>query len=55
MGAMTLQFNRTEHPHPVSENRRAEILSAPGFGQYFTDNMVMIDYDKDQEIGRAHV
>ncbi len=50
MGAMTLEFNRTEHPpHPVSENRRAEILSAPpGFGQYFTDNMVMIDYDKDQ-------
>ncbi|MDT0219532.1 branched-chain amino acid aminotransferase [Gordonia sp. AC31] len=42
---MTLDFNRTEHPHPVSEGRRAEILSAPGFGRHFTDNMVMIDYD----------
>ncbi|MFW0787436.1 branched-chain amino acid aminotransferase [Gordonia sp. CPCC 206044] len=45
---MTLQFTRTEHPHPVSENRRAEILAAPGFGNYFTDNMVMIDYHVDQ-------
>ena len=44
---MTLEFNRTEHPHPVSEGRRAEILSAPGFGRHFTDNMVMIDYDAE--------
>ena len=45
---MTLQFTRTEHPHPVSESRRAEILSAPGFGKYFTDNMVLVDYDVDR-------
>ncbi|GAC69502.1 branched-chain amino acid aminotransferase [Gordonia soli] len=45
---MTLQFTRTEHPHPVSESRRAEILSAPGFGRYFTDNMVLVDYDVDR-------
>ncbi|KNA91934.1 branched-chain amino acid aminotransferase [Gordonia sp. w5E2] len=45
---MTLQFTRTEHPHPVSESRRAEILSAPGFGKYFTDNMVLVDYDIDR-------
>lgn len=47
MGAMTLQFTRNEHPHPVSESRRAEILATPGFGRHFTDNMVMIDYDAD--------
>ncbi|MCM3895503.1 MULTISPECIES: branched-chain amino acid aminotransferase [Gordonia] len=45
---MTLQFTRTEHPHPVSESRRAEILSAPGFGKYFTDNMVLVDFDVDR-------
>ncbi|NDK89634.1 branched-chain amino acid aminotransferase [Gordonia desulfuricans] len=42
---MTLQFTRTEHPHPVSESQRAEILAAPGFGKHFTDNMVLVDYD----------
>ncbi|MFT4126361.1 MAG: branched-chain amino acid aminotransferase [Gordonia sp. (in: high G+C Gram-positive bacteria)] len=45
---MTLQFTRTEHPHPVSESQRAAILAAPGFGKYFTDNMVMVDYDADR-------
>lgn len=45
---MTLQFTRTEHPHPVSENRRAEILAAPGFGNYFTDNMIAVDYDRER-------
>ena len=45
---MTLQFTRTEHPHPVSEGRRAEILAAPGFGNHFTDYMVQIDYDVDR-------
>ncbi|MCX2963826.1 branched-chain amino acid aminotransferase [Gordonia sp. NPDC062954] len=52
---MTLQFTRTEHPHPVSENRRAEILAAPGFGKYFTDNMVMVDYDVDRGWHNAQV
>ncbi|MCB1295861.1 MAG: branched-chain amino acid aminotransferase [Gordonia sp.] len=52
---MTLQFSRTEHPHPVSEGRRSEILAAPGFGNYFTDNMVMVDYDIDQGWHNAQV
>ncbi len=55
MGAMTLQFTRTEHPHPVSESRRAEILAAPGFGKHFTDNMVLIDYDIDRGWHNAKV
>lgn len=45
---MTLEFTRTEHPHPVSETRRTEILEAPGFGKYFTDHMVLVDYNKDR-------
>ena len=52
---MTLQFSRTEHPHPVSEGRRSEILAAPGFGQFFTDNMVMVDYDVDRGWHNAQV
>ncbi|MBT0565315.1 branched-chain amino acid aminotransferase [Williamsia sp. CHRR-6] len=52
---MTLQFTRTEHPHPVSDARRAEILAAPGFGSHFTDNMVIIDWDVDRGWHSAQV
>ena len=41
---MTTAFARTLNPSPVSAARRAEILAAPGFGRYFTDHMVLIDY-----------
>lgn len=35
------------HPceNPLSEAERNAILAAPGFGQYFTDHMVVIDYE----------
>ncbi len=36
------QFTRLPHPSPVTPQRRAEILAAPGFGRYFTDHMVEI-------------
>ncbi|GAC57048.1 branched-chain amino acid aminotransferase [Gordonia hirsuta DSM 44140 = NBRC 16056] len=52
---MTLEFAQTDHPHPVSEGRRAEILQAPGFGNHFTDHMVSIDYDRDRGWHRARV
>ncbi|KQR97864.1 branched-chain amino acid aminotransferase [Williamsia sp. Leaf354] len=52
---MTMEFTRTEHPHPVSEARRAEILAAPGFGNYFTDNMVSVDFDADRGWHSAQV
>ena len=42
---MTTAFSRTVNPSPVSDERRAEILAAPGFGRYFTDHMVLIDYE----------
>lgn len=35
-------FTRLPHPGPVPSQRRAEILAAPGFGQYFTDHMVEV-------------
>ncbi|MFT3661935.1 MAG: branched-chain amino acid aminotransferase [Gordonia sp. (in: high G+C Gram-positive bacteria)] len=52
---MTLEFARTDHPHPVSEGRRAEILESPGFGNHFTDHMVTVDYDAGQGWHRAKV
>ncbi len=45
---MTVEFTRTEHPNPASGSRRSEILSAPGFGNYFTDHMVSIDWHADR-------
>ncbi|WP_253662007.1 branched-chain amino acid aminotransferase [Williamsia maris] len=45
---MTVEFTRTEHPNPASASRRSEILAAPGFGNYFTDHMVSIDWDADR-------
>lgn len=43
---MTHNVSFEVHPNtnPASEERRAEILSAPGFGRYVTDNMVSIEY-----------
>ncbi|MFM9378189.1 branched-chain amino acid aminotransferase [Gordonia sp. VNK21] len=52
---MTLEFVRTDHPQPVPENRRAEILQAPGFGNYFTDHMVTVDFDRERGWHAARV
>jgi branched-chain amino acid aminotransferase len=38
------QFTRLRNPAPVPALRRQEILADPGFGRYFTDHMVSIDY-----------
>ncbi len=40
-------FRRERHPAPISNERRAEIHAAPGFGRYFTDHMAVIDYDAE--------
>ncbi|MFT3715511.1 MAG: branched-chain amino acid aminotransferase [Gordonia sp. (in: high G+C Gram-positive bacteria)] len=52
---MTLQFANTEHPHPVPQHQRDEILQAPGFGNYFTDHMVTVDFDRDRGWHSARV
>lgn len=52
---MTLEFIRTDHPHPVSEGRRSDILQAPGFGNHFTDHMVTVDFDRDRGWHSAQV
>lgn len=37
-------FRIERSPHPVSPERRAEILTDPGFGKYFTDHMLSITW-----------
>jgi branched-chain amino acid aminotransferase len=43
-----LPFTRTSHPSPATPERVAEVLAAPGFGQFFTDHMVTVDWDPEQ-------
>ncbi len=44
----TLQFARLSHPNPVPAERRAALLTDPGFGRVFTDHMVTIRYSDGQ-------
>jgi branched-chain amino acid aminotransferase len=39
-----MPFSVLRNPTPRSDEERAAILAAPGFGRYFTDHMVRIDY-----------
>ncbi|MFD4461531.1 branched-chain amino acid aminotransferase [Nocardia sp. NPDC058480] len=48
------QFTRIPHPAPTSAQQREEVLAAPGFGRFFTDHMVSIDY-ADGQWGNARV
>jgi branched-chain amino acid aminotransferase len=43
-----LSFTRTPNPQPASEQRRAEVLANPGFGQYFTDHMVTVRWTTEK-------
>jgi branched-chain amino acid aminotransferase len=43
-----MSFSRTPTPTPASAERVAEVLAAPGFGRYFTDNMVTIRWNAEQ-------
>ncbi len=43
-----LTFSFTPNASPVSEQRRAEILAAPGFGKFFSDHMASITWSADQ-------
>ncbi|GAB3253462.1 branched-chain amino acid aminotransferase [Kineosporia babensis] len=48
MSAAPLSFSTTLNPSPVTPERRAEIHAAPGFGKFFTDHMVSIDWTDGQ-------
>src|ERR1700760_4387450 len=39
-----MAFTVERNPNPATADERAKILEAPGFGKFFTDHMVRIDY-----------
>ncbi len=41
-------FNITKIPNPKTEAEIAKIYENPGFGRYFTDHMVLIDWEKEK-------
>jgi branched-chain amino acid aminotransferase len=49
-----MAFTVERNPNPRSSADRSAILEAPGFGRYFTDHMVRIDY-KDGVWGEGRV
>ncbi|MGC0364530.1 branched-chain amino acid aminotransferase [Rhodococcus sp. 27YEA15] len=49
------EFARIQNPSPRSDAERRDILAAPGFGRYFTDHMVSVDYKPDAGWHNAQV
>ena len=50
-----LRFARLPHPAPTPAAARAQVLANPGFGTYFTDHMISIEWDEGPDgIGRWH-
>jgi branched-chain amino acid aminotransferase len=49
-----MTFSVERNPNPRSADERAAILAAPGFGQYFTDHMVRVEY-RDGRWGEGRV
>ena len=46
MTSGSLEFTVSRSTHPATDAERETILAEPGFGKYFTDHMVSIDYDE---------
>lgn len=44
---MTIEFDLYPNPAPASDQDRQRVLAEPGFGDYFTDHMVSIDWEAD--------
>jgi branched-chain amino acid aminotransferase len=50
-----MAFSVVRNPNPRTDEERAAILAAPGFGRYFTDHMVRIDWTADGGWGEGAV
>ncbi|MEO8888615.1 MAG: branched-chain amino acid aminotransferase, partial [Jatrophihabitantaceae bacterium] len=50
-----MTFSVELNPKPRTDDERAAILAAPGFGKYFTDHMVRIDWTADAGWGQGRV
>lgn len=45
---MALEFTTSESEHKVSDEQLAKIFEEPGFGRFFTDHMVSIEWTSDK-------
>ncbi|HWC34355.1 MAG TPA: branched-chain amino acid aminotransferase [Mycobacteriales bacterium] len=52
---MAVEFSVEPTSQPTSPERLAEILAAPGFGKYFTDHMVTVEWTPDAGWHNARV
>jgi len=50
-----MAFSVVRNPRPRTDDERAAILAAPGFGKYFTDHMVRIDWSTAGGWGEGQV
>jgi branched-chain amino acid aminotransferase len=50
-----MAFRVTRNPQPSSADERAAILADPGFGRYFTDHMVRVDWTAEAGWGDGEV
>lgn len=48
-------FVRTRTAHPATETAREAVLANPGFGKYYSDHMVAIDWDVEHDWHGARV
>src|SRR5690348_15904695 len=55
LGCPTMAVSVTRNPNARSDAERAAILADPGFGRYFTDHMVRIDWTADGGWGDIQV
>src|SRR5258708_540022 len=55
MTTSTTGFSVQKSTTPRTDEQRAEILAAPGFGKYFTDHMVRIDWTASDGWGQGQV
>lgn len=55
MSSGLLEFTVSRAANPATDEVREAILADPGFGRYFTDHMVSIDYTDDQGWHNARV
>jgi branched-chain amino acid aminotransferase len=55
MSSNVLEFTVSPTANPTSDDARRAILADPGFGRYFTDHMVSIDYTEGQGWHNAQV
>jgi branched-chain amino acid aminotransferase len=50
-----MEITTTLNPHPVSDERLAEVLAEPGFGTFFTDHMFVAEWTPDRGWHNARI